>query len=275
MIFQDPFASLNPRMTVGQIIGEPLLQLRHRRGHGARGPRRRAAATRRPAAAMRWSAIRTPSPAASASASASPAPSRSTRSSSSPTRRPRRSTSRCAPRSSTCCSTSARSLDLSFIFISHDISVIRYFCDRVAVMHRGRIVEIGETEQVCDDPQHPYTRSLISAVPKPDPRQRGSDPAASATNRKRAVEGHDRQGRMRARYQGRVGRMPGLVRATSSLYWVDIYRPALNCFDAATGKNRTWTLPEPIGSFALCAEETRCLSRSNPASTATISRPRR
>jgi peptide/nickel transport system ATP-binding protein len=64
-------------------------------------------------------------------------------------------------------------LDLSYIFISHDISVIRYMCDRVAVMHRGRIVEIGETEEVCENPQHPYTRSLISAIPKPDPRQRG------------------------------------------------------------------------------------------------------
>ena len=44
-----------------------------------------------------------------------------------------------------------RELDMSYIFISHDISVIRYMCDRVAVMHRGRIVEIGDTEQVCDD----------------------------------------------------------------------------------------------------------------------------
>jgi peptide/nickel transport system ATP-binding protein len=64
-------------------------------------------------------------------------------------------------------------LELSYIIISHDISVIRYMCDRVAVMHRGRIVEIGETGSVCDDPQHPYTRSLISAIPKPDPRKRG------------------------------------------------------------------------------------------------------
>jgi peptide/nickel transport system ATP-binding protein len=47
-------------------------------------------------------------------------------------------------------------------------------CDRVAVMHRGKIVEIGDTEAICNDPQHSYTQSLISAVPKPDPRLRGS-----------------------------------------------------------------------------------------------------
>jgi peptide/nickel transport system ATP-binding protein len=63
-------------------------------------------------------------------------------------------------------------LKLSFIFISHDISVIRYFCDRVAVMHRGRIVEIGPAARICTSPEEPYTRSLISAVPNPDPRHK-------------------------------------------------------------------------------------------------------
>jgi peptide/nickel transport system ATP-binding protein len=63
-------------------------------------------------------------------------------------------------------------LSLSFIFISHDISVIRYFCDRVAVMHRGRIVEIGPAAEICSTPREPYTQSLISAVPSPDPRHK-------------------------------------------------------------------------------------------------------
>jgi peptide/nickel transport system ATP-binding protein len=64
-------------------------------------------------------------------------------------------------------------LNLAFIFISHDIGVIRYMCDRVGVMYRGKLVEMGETEQVVGNPSHAYTRALISAVPKPDPRQRG------------------------------------------------------------------------------------------------------
>ena len=63
-------------------------------------------------------------------------------------------------------------LGLSFLFISHDISVVRYFCDRVAVMHRGKLVEIGPAEQICTAPREPYTRSLISAVPSPDPRHK-------------------------------------------------------------------------------------------------------
>ncbi len=63
-------------------------------------------------------------------------------------------------------------LGLSYVFISHDMSVIRYMCDRVAVMYRGQIVEAGETDQVVNNPAHEYTRALLSAIPHPDPRDR-------------------------------------------------------------------------------------------------------
>ena len=63
-------------------------------------------------------------------------------------------------------------LDLAILFIAHDIGVVRYFCDRVAVMHKGRVVETGTAVQICDTPQDPYTQKLISAVPIPDPRKR-------------------------------------------------------------------------------------------------------
>lgn len=69
-------------------------------------------------------------------------------------------------------------LRLSYILISHDLSVIRYFCDRVAVMYRGRLVEIAPTEQVCTAPSHAYTQALLRAVPVADPSQR---PLRSAT----------------------------------------------------------------------------------------------
>jgi len=60
-------------------------------------------------------------------------------------------------------------LDLSFIFVSHDIGVVKYFCDRIAVMYKGKLVEIGETESICASPQNDYTKKLLSAVPIPDP----------------------------------------------------------------------------------------------------------
>src|SRR5690606_15670408 len=54
---------------------------------------------------------------------------------------------------------------LTMLFISHDMSVVRFLCDRVVVMHKGRIVEEGETEALFSTPQHPYTRSLLNAIP--------------------------------------------------------------------------------------------------------------
>ncbi len=62
-------------------------------------------------------------------------------------------------------------LGLSYLFISHDMAVIQHICDRVAVMYRGKIVESGSRDQVMLKPRHPYTRSLLSAVPEPDPRR--------------------------------------------------------------------------------------------------------
>ena len=60
-------------------------------------------------------------------------------------------------------------LDLSILFIGHDLAVVRYLCDRVAVMRDGAILEIGDLEQIYEHPQHPYTVSLLDAVPIPDP----------------------------------------------------------------------------------------------------------
>jgi oligopeptide transport system ATP-binding protein len=65
-----------------------------------------------------------------------------------------------------------RELGLTYLFISHDLSVIKYICRQVAVMYLGRIVEIGYTNEIFNDPRHPYTQALLSAVPVPDPRQR-------------------------------------------------------------------------------------------------------
>ena len=172
MIFQDPFASLNPRMNVAQIIGEPLL---------VNGIARGAALRSRVAALL--DVVGLPATAMERYPHAF-----------SGGQRQRIGIARAialeprvivADEATSALDVSLRTqvldlllelqerLGLSFIFISHDISVIRYFCDRIAVMYRGKVVETGETEEVCTNPRHGYTRALLSAVPHPDPRHRG------------------------------------------------------------------------------------------------------
>ncbi len=64
-----------------------------------------------------------------------------------------------------------RTLDLTIVFISHDLSVVKHLSDRIAVMYLGKIVELGTPDQVLEKPLHPYTKALVSAVPIPDPKR--------------------------------------------------------------------------------------------------------
>jgi oligopeptide/dipeptide ABC transporter ATP-binding protein len=59
--------------------------------------------------------------------------------------------------------------DLTYIYITHDLATAKFFCDRIAIMYLGRIVELGPAAQIYDDPKHPYTASLLRAIPEPDP----------------------------------------------------------------------------------------------------------
>jgi peptide/nickel transport system ATP-binding protein len=61
---------------------------------------------------------------------------------------------------------------LTFVFVTHDLAVSRYMCDHIAIMYLGKIVEIAETEELIHNPQHPYTKALLSAVPVPDPTEK-------------------------------------------------------------------------------------------------------
>jgi peptide/nickel transport system ATP-binding protein len=172
-VFQDPFGSLNPRMTVGQIIAEPL---------AVRGGMSGALIRERVSELL--DLVGLPASAANRYPHAF-----------SGGQRQRISIARAiAPDPRIIIADEATSaldvkmraqildlmldlqerLDLSYILISHDLSVIRYFCDRVAVMYRGEIVETGPTEEVCSNPQHPYTQALLSAVPVADPALRGT-----------------------------------------------------------------------------------------------------
>ena len=63
---------------------------------------------------------------------------------------------------------------LTFVFVTHDLAVSRYMCDHIAIMYLGKVVEIAETEELIKNPQHPYTKALLSAVPVPDPAEKRS-----------------------------------------------------------------------------------------------------
>jgi oligopeptide/dipeptide ABC transporter ATP-binding protein len=177
MVFQDPYSSLNPARTVGQALGEML------RPHGAS---KDVAADR---TQTLLECVGLPSDAASRY----------------PTQfsggqRQRIAIARALmaePRLVVCdepvsaldISVQAQVLnllqdlqdtfELSYLFISHDIAVVRHVSHRIAVLYRGRIVELGEAEAICTQPAHPYTRLLLDAAPVPDPAAQRRRRAAS------------------------------------------------------------------------------------------------
>ncbi len=168
MIFQDPFSSLNPRMTVQDIIGEPLLV---NEGKGRRASRARVAELME-LVGLNPELLRRYPHAFSGG------------------QRQRIGIARALaldpkllladePTSALDVSVQAqilnlfmrlqRELNLSYIFISHDLTVVQHISDRAAVMYVGHIVETAETERLYVSPKHPYTEALLSAVPYPHP----------------------------------------------------------------------------------------------------------
>ena len=168
MIFQDPFSSLNPRMTVGDIVGEALVvhKLAKRKERKERVAEMLVKVGLKPEHAIRY-------PHAFSGG-----------------QRQRIGIARALimrpalviadePVSALDVSVQAQiinllddlkgEMDLTCLFVAHDLSVVKHICDRVAVMYAGKLVEMASAAAIFEDPLHPYTRALISAVPHPDP----------------------------------------------------------------------------------------------------------
>jgi ABC-type oligopeptide transport system ATPase subunit len=171
MIFQDPFSSLNPRMTVGDIVGEPLLI----HGIGNRAERRDRVASMLERVGLIPEHMNRYPHAFSGGQRQRIGIARAL------ILRPALVVADEAVSALDVC-VRARVIDLlrelrtemnlTMLFVSHDLSVIRQVCDEVIVMFRGRVMEKGPVERVFNEPQHAYTRVLLSAIPYPDPDRR-------------------------------------------------------------------------------------------------------